>query len=294
MLRDEVIKILNSARFVELIDEALAANEFFTRHSIETAVRAIISALPDPPIGHKSQITDHKKIGIVCAGNIPLVGFSDTYNALLSNAEVYVKPSRRDPLMRIFEHHTSIVERLPADVDIVAAMGSDATMAALAADYHAARLVLRGTEHSAAVLTGDETDTQIEGLADDVFLHSGLGCRSVVHLHLPRGYDLSRLKFAPRGEALPRVWHDNYRHRKAISAMHGQQFIDGGFYMLKEGFQHDLTMIGYTFYDDMAAIDYGKDKLKCLVADARIASLLPISPTDFGRAQFPEFEIIEF
>lgn len=291
MLRDEVIKILNSARFVELIDEALAANEFFTRQSIETAVRAIISNIPTRP---RSVEPNPRKIGIICAGNIPLVGFADTYNALLTSAEVYIKPSRRDPLMRIFEHHASIVDQLPTDIDVLAAMGSDATMAALKVHHPTARLILRGTEHSAAVLTGDETDTQIEGLADDIFLHSGLGCRSVVHLHLPRGYDLSRLKFAPRGEALAPAWYDNYRHRKAISAMHDQPFIDGGFYMFKEGFQHDLTIIGYTFYDDMAAIDYGKYRLKCLVADARVASLLPMSPTDFGRAQFPEFEIIEF
>lgn len=291
MLRDEVIKILRSERFVLLTDEALAANEFFTRQSIETAARAIIPNIPTRP---RSAEPNPRKIGVICAGNIPLVGFADTYNALLTNAEVYIKPSRRDPLMRIFENYTTIVDQLPTDIDVLAAMGSNATMDALKVHHPTARLILRGTEHSAAVLTGDETDTQIESLADDIFLHAGLGCRSVTHLHLPRGYDLSRLKFTPRGEALPTAWYDNYRHRKAISAMHGQQFIDGGFYMLKEGFQHDLTMIGYTFYDNMAAIDYGKDKLKCLVADARIASLLPMSPTDFGRAQFPEFEFIEF
>ncbi|MEG2098412.1 MAG: hypothetical protein RRY42_00735 [Mucinivorans sp.] len=291
MLNKTIINIFQSSISENLINESLAANQFFTTSSIRTAIQAItqeIDHITEPQFAFSNL-----KIGVLAAGNIPFVGFFDMYNALLTGGQVFVKPSRRDPLMRIFGDLVHIVDRLPHQVDIILAMGSDQTMQALGDEYPASQLILRGTEHSAAVLTGNESSEELRGLADDIFLHSSMGCRSVSHLHLPRAYPLDRLRFDARGQALPAAWYDNYRQQKAISTMRGEKFIDGEFYLLAEGFHSSIATVGYTFYDNIEKIDFGSVKLKSIVSQSSIADYLPLTPTEFGRGQFPKFEFNE-
>ncbi|MEG1414507.1 MAG: hypothetical protein RR980_05185 [Mucinivorans sp.] len=291
MLKENVINIFRSANFERQVALALEANDFFTPQSIAIATQAIIEALPEVEVNNSMQ---GRRIGVVAAGNIPLVGFFDMYNALVTGAEVFVKPSRRDPLMRAFSSLAHMVDRLPENVDIILAMGSDSAMQFLRESYPASRLVLRGHERSAAVLTGDESSDRLALLARDMFLHSAMGCRSVTHLHLPLGYDMGRLCFGAPGFDLPSPWYDNYRLSRARVAMSGGDFIDCGYYILREGFHDHLGVVGYTYYNSVSSIDFGSDVLKSIVADRSLSLYLPCLPTDFGCGQFPAFEFLDF
>lgn len=290
MLARQIINILRGEEIEALMAEAIEANDFFTRSSMLMAIDAIVERLPQ--IEPKAR--NCRKVGVVCAGNIPLVGFWDMYNALLSGGQVYLKPSRRDPMMRAFAPLCSIVERLPDDTSVVLAMGSDQTMQVLSCSYPTTKLILRGTEHSAAVLTGDETSQDLRGLTCDIFAHSSLGCRSVTHLHLPQGYDPSRLIFEIQGLEFRQAWYNNYHQQRALLTMRSQQFIDGGYYLLREGFTHEISTIGYTFYKNIEEIEYGAGKVKSIVADGSLEQFLPCRPTKFGFGQRPEFEFLEF
>ena len=44
-----------------------------------------------------------------------------------------------------------------------------------------------------AVIKGDETDEELQLLAEDIFRYFGLGCRNVTRLLIPKDYELSRL-----------------------------------------------------------------------------------------------------
>ncbi|MBL0101541.1 MAG: hypothetical protein IPP49_17125 [Saprospiraceae bacterium] len=53
--------------------------------------------------------------------------------------------------------------------------------------------IIRQNKNSIAVLTGDETNYELQNLGEDVFSFFGLGCRNVSKVLLPRGYDISKL-----------------------------------------------------------------------------------------------------
>lgn len=274
MLTHQIKNILSSVNFSQ--------GEWCTVNDLRSAVSAIESEFLDDRkffrflSANTLERLKYPKVGVVCAGNIPLVGFGDMFYALLAGAEVWLKPSRRDPLMRRFEplvHLVDNVEQLRG-TDALMVMGSDETCAALRSMFPKKPMLLRSSRHSVAVLRGDETPCDIALLADDIFLYSGRGCRSVSHIYLPRDFDLSRLAFPPR-EMTP-AWRDAYRYAKAISAMCGDQFVDGGYYLLKQGHSSHTTVIGYSFYDEQPILDMRE--IQCIVGHGNIP---------FGSAQRP-------
>ena len=287
MLHQTIKNLFLSREFERLRAEALAANEWFTAGSIDLAVEAILAALP----AEEPQIKPNgKRVGVVCAGNIPLVGFWDTYSALVSGASVVIKPSRRDPLMKLFAALVEVVDRLPDGLEPIVAMGSDATMQALKAAYPASRLILRGSEASFALLTGEETPADLEHLADDLFTHAGLGCRSVAHLFLPNDYGLEQLTFSDRSASLPAAWADNVRYERARRAAMGLPTADKGFYLLvPHTFGTPLLpgVVGYSYYTDEVSLDIDKSKVKCYTS--LNPSILPEKHTPLGTAQRPTF-----
>lgn len=288
MLHPTIKNLFTSPRFDALKAEALGANEWFTAASIDTAVSAILAALPDT---EPTIVPKNETVGVVCAGNIPLVGFWDMYSAIVSGAKVVLKPSRRDPLMRLFDGLVDVVDTLPPMLDTVVAMGSDNTMAALKAQFPNSRLVLRGSEASFALLTGEEQPETLEKLGDDLFTHGGMGCRSVVHLFLPEGYDLERLNFGDRSGELPWAWLDNVRYERARRTLLKEPFDDRKFFVLAPhtfGTPLRPGVVGYSYYTNKESLKIAWPNVKCYTA------LSPWEHTDkhtpFGSAQRPSFD----
>lgn len=191
-----------------VIRRSEAENLWFSRANVVSAIQAICTDMLDgrnlgswlaryPAAGRPSDET----VGIVMAGNIPLVGFFDLLCVLICDRRCLIKPSSKDrvlighivDLLREIEPRFSIGALEGKVPDRLIASGSDEARRHFASVYPDTPSLLRGHRYSVAVLSGQESDRQLDGLYDDVFSYFGLGCRNVSRIFVPRGYDLRRL-----------------------------------------------------------------------------------------------------
>ncbi|MGX5817024.1 acyl-CoA reductase [Chitinophaga lutea] len=238
-----------------------------------------------------------KKVGIVTAGNIPLVGFHDWLAGWLSGHDIRLKLSSKDNIL--LPHLLSQLERwypeaAPVatiqetlkDCDAYIATGSNNS--ARYFNYYFAKYphIIRRNRTSAAVLTGSETPEQLEALADDVMLYFGLGCRNVTKVFVPEGYD-----FAPLLAALGKYAHladhhkykNNYDYNLALYLLNASPYMTNDSVLLheNESLFSPLSVLHYGFYRHRRELEEqlaGNPDLQCLVA----ADAIP-----FGQAQRP-------
>jgi len=141
-----------------------------------------------------------KKVGIVMAGNIPLVGFHDFLCCFVSGHRQVIKLSSRDPwLFPAILEFINKKDRASTDLVQTSTMlkGMDAYIAtgsnnsARYFDYYFGKYpsLIRRNRTSIAILEGNETQEELDKLADDVFLYFGLGCRNVTQICVPENYD---------------------------------------------------------------------------------------------------------
>lgn len=284
----------------KVVADAVAANEWFAESDIRCAVDAICRQmlqrgkierwLSRYPAADRAP----KRVAIIMAGNIPLVGFFDLLCVIASGNIPCVKYSSKDtPLM---EYVVSLLRETEPELqieyftkgmaaDAVIATGGDSANLYFGTAFAGIPHLLRGSRHSVAVLSGDETDADLRGLSDDMFLYSGLGCRNVSLVFVPRGGRLE-LK-AP--DAISGMFRDNYTYTKAMLTMTGVPFTDAGGYVAVEslGFPDALSRVNYHYYDDVSEVEswLGEHdgELQCVVSRCvdhpRCAG--------FGRAQYP-------
>ena len=242
-----------------------------------------------------------KKVGIIMAGNIPMVGFFDLWSVVLAGAEACVKLSSKDTalmqwMIRQIERADPSVKVRPLleneRLDAVIATGSDNANRYFRASYAHIPAVFRGNRYSLAVLSGKESAEQLSGLWEDAFLYYGLGCRNVSHLLMPENFDPQRLirHWVREGKRIvhPMFLH-NYLQNRAIMRMEGVEYFDGGYFTLSCAQEPSfwLSHLTYSFYrseEEAAAwIEDRTDRLQCVVSN------LPMPyKTDFGKSQYPE------
>ncbi|MGL4908132.1 MAG: acyl-CoA reductase [Bacteroidales bacterium] len=225
---------------VTAIEQSVTSNTWFTIHNIHQALQAIANEMLNE--NHlktwcssysSSPLQSPKDIGLIMAGNIPLVGFHDFLCTILAGHRAVVKLSSKDAyllpmlaklLCQIdYKLHSRIafVDEL-TNVDAVIATGSNNAARYFEHQYGALPHIFRHNRTSVAVLRGDETSEQLHLLANDVCDYFGLGCRNVSKLYIPKGYDIYQLQmvFAARSELLQHpFYHDCYRYAKALHAI---------------------------------------------------------------------------
>ena len=215
----------------EVIGEACEQNPWFAPHDVEFALEAIRDEFLDTnkiakwlDTHHITPPTEPKKVGVICAGNIPLAGFFDVMCVLAAGHRCFVKPSSKDtPLMMAlcgFLRGCGAPIELLHDLqepDAVIASGSDVAMSAIGATYGSIHTLLRGHRSSVAVLNGGETEEEILGLGEDMFRYNSLGCRNITLLWVPEGYDLEKfiLTLQPKRQIVSSKYVGNYRQAKA-------------------------------------------------------------------------------
>ena len=283
-----------------VIDSACRANGWFTPADIRRAVRAIAcdmlqrekleAWLADYPA---LPVAEPRRVLVVMAGNIPLVGFFDLLCVLVSGHGCLVKPSAKDSVL--MEHVVGLLREIDpsapvrlydgtSPVDAVVATGSDNANRYFRTQYAGIPALLRGSRQSVAVLSGRETEAQLEGLADDIWAYSGLGCRSVSLLFVPEGYDL-RLRMP----AVNEKYRNNYRQQKALLTMTGRPFRDLGSAVAVEerAFPAALSRIACSRYKTLGEVEawlaQHDAELQCVVSECVSHG----RRTGFGRAQSP-------
>lgn len=289
----------NTAQTQHVIDDACRANAWFSPQEISRAAAAIadrmlrretlapwLAAYPVPPAAPR-------RVLVIMAGNIPLVGFFDLLCVVAGGHRCIVKPSAKDTVLMqyVVEQLRAIDPDVPIefydghqDTDAVIATGSDNARRYFQAHYAGKPALLRGHRQSVAVLSGRETPEQLAGLADDIWAYSGLGCRSVSRLFLPEGCEL-RLAMP----SMNRKYRNNYLRSRALLTMTGRPFIDLGCAVAVEqtGFPASLSQIAYTRYRDLAEVETWladhDGELQCVVSECVGHS----RRTGFGCAQSP-------
>lgn len=217
-----------------------------------------------------------KTIGIIMAGNIPMVGFHDLLCVVLSGNKALVKLSSKDTvlmkeiiqtLLKIepgLTEYIKIEEAILKDFDAIIATGSDNS--ARYFDYYFGKYphIIRKNRTSVAIIRGNETQDEFKQLGWDIFRYFGLGCRNVTKLYVPMDYDFS-LFF--EGISIFRFvlennkYANNYDYNKAIFLLNKTLHLDNGFLLLKED-PSLFTPAGLVHFETYADQEDLEQKLK--------------------------------
>lgn len=291
-----------------IINSALEQNMWFSRHDIIYAIDAIREQMLDgeklTQWASKYNLEPSKQlnVGIVMAGNLPLVGFADLLYVLMAGHRAFVKYSAKDEVLMIYI--VDCLKQINPDIciyplgdnsplDAVIATGSDNSNRYFKARFAGLPSLLRASRFSVAILDGTETEEQLKALSDDIFLHYGLGCRNVSHLLVRKGYDFTKLMDILAQRDMPNThYKNNYTQNKALNLMRGKTFLDGGFFTISQGQPFDslyISNISYSEYSTMeeltAWLNENKNSLQCVVTNH--LEVCDIS-TNFGSAQSPK------
>lgn len=287
-------------------DKAGNENRWFTEEAVEMAINGITQMLQKDSLEtwvKKYQLNySQKKIGIVMAGNIPMVGFHDLLSVLISGNIALIKLSSQDkvliPLVTEmliaiepqFEVQIQYVSKLE-NIGGVIATGSDNSARYFKQYFGQQPNIIRKNRISCAVLTGKESDEEIHALGKDIFTYYGLGCRNVSKLYVPKGYDFIHLlnlleEFKEIGNHSK--WVNNYDYNKSIYLVNREPHLDNGFLLLKESSEmvSPLSVLYYQEYtnnDNLEAIlASNEEKLQCIVGSKDSGRI------SFGETQAPE------
>ncbi|MGA0109587.1 MAG: acyl-CoA reductase [Schleiferiaceae bacterium] len=284
-----------------LLARASARNPWFTPEFSTDALREWARALSAESLAQwkahwPAELGPSRRVGIVGAGNLPLVALHDVLCAYLAGHEVLFKASSEDPVLtsavlarlRALDSaaHIEEVERLNG-VDALIATGGDQAVAHFNQYFSKVPRILRGARTSAAVVPADATDAELDALADDLFRYFGRGCRSVTHLAVERGLDVQRL-FASWMRWAHLASHarygSNYDYHRALFMLNREPFLENNWVVLREheALKPPLSVLHYSQHDSVAAaeswLDAQSDQLQTVVGRGR---------TPFGQSQFP-------
>jgi hypothetical protein len=240
-----------------------------------------------------------KKVAIICAGNIPMVGFHDVMCVLLSGHVAIIKLSTDDNLLlpfflKLLTHYEPALDsqirfadgRL-SNFDAVIATGSDNTASHFHYYFGKYPNIIRKSRTSVAVLTGKETREQLKALGTDIFQYFGLGCRNVSKLLVPKGYSFNTLfeSIVDFGFVVNnKKYGNNYEYHRAIYLLEQHKFLDNNFVMIKESpdLHSPVGVIYYEFYngseDVKQYLQKHQDHIQCVVGEGSIP---------FGYSQQP-------
>lgn len=305
----ELFNAAENERLYHAVLRAKAENGWFPLEAQHESIRAWAELLSQESL---HQFADNyavandftsKKIGLILAGNLPLVGFHDVLSVLLSGHVAYIKPSSQDAVLTkaVLHELTTLapeflgqiqfVEQLKT-VDAIIATGSNNSARYFEHYFGKFPNIIRKNRTSVAVLTGTESEHELKALGKDIFTYYGLGCRNVAKLFVPKGYDFSKFfeSIFSFGESIMQhtKYMNNYDYQKAIFLMNGDKLLDNNFLILK---QSDLlhSPVGVLFYEEYSSLSTVNITLKELSNEIQcvVSNNVDISKIKLGGAQNP-------
>jgi hypothetical protein len=295
--------------FKHQIKLAKEHNGWFTEANLFFSLQSWANALTSTNINqwvstYNFNNTEPKTVGIIMAGNIPLVGFHDFLAVLISGHKVLVKQSSNDKhLLPYLAKYLEVVEpgfkgkitftqdKLET-FDAVIATGSNNTARYFEYYFKNKPSIIRKNRNSVAILNGNESQDQLEALSDDIFRYYGLGCRNVSKLFVPKDYNFDAFFKAVY------KWHpviheakyaNNYDYNKAVYIMSEFDMLENGFLMIKEdeSYASPIATVFYEYYDTAASLkdklQQDSDKIQCIVSNG-----FSENEVAFGHTQKPE------
>ena len=297
-------------QFNDIFEEAEQQNSWFTRANVTFAFKSWSEALSENNVQQwlsqyqLPQTTSPKKILIIMAGNLPLVGLHDLLCVLVTGHKAIVKLSSNDCVllpylitqMKTFASEwteaVTFTDDKVTEYDAVIATGSNNTARYFEYYFGKKPHIIRKNRHSVAVLTGKETPEELFALGKDIFLYYGLGCRSISKLFVPKGYDFNLLFQAiyPYKDIIQeQKYANNYDYNKAVYLMSLFQLLENGFLLLKEDehYGSPIATLFYEYYTDVASLKEklttDAEKIQCVVAHN-----FTTEEVAFGETQTPQ------
>ena len=241
-------------RFIALIALSRSHNGWYTEEQVYFSVNSWAEALTPENLDkwlapYDLTNSGGKTVGLILAGNIPLVGFHDFLSVLITGHTALVKTSSNDQHLLPFlaqyliavqpglRERIIFTEGKLENFDAVIATGSNNTARYFEYYFKDRPSIIRKNRNSVAVLTGHETHEELVGLGEDIFRYFGLGCRNVSKLFVPKGYDFKDF-FAAIYHYKDVIFYEkyanNYDYNKAVFLMSNFKLLDNEFLTLKE------------------------------------------------------------
>ena len=293
----------NSAEWQEAKKKANLTNPWFIPEFIDLATENIARMYLDKQklenwaSSYRIETAHPKKVGIVMAGNIPLVGFNDFLSVFISGHKAIMKTSSKDEVLikylgeKIIEWNQHLNEfivfqEMLKSCDAYIATGSNNSARYFEYYFKKYPHIIRRNRTSVAVLDGNETIAELEKLADDVHLYFGMGCRNVTKIFVPKEYD-----FIPLLSAFRKYDHfkdhnkykNNYDYNLALHILNGKFYMSNESIILLESpsIFSPISQLNYEFYTDKKIVAESLrslNDLQCAVGHDYIP---------FGQAQLP-------
>jgi hypothetical protein len=289
-----------------IIEKAYQHNKWFTKENTTAALKGICNQFLDEKkltawLSNYNIDKSHSPVvvGMVMAGNIPLVGYHDFLCVFLSGNKALIKLSSKDDVLfpfilkKLFEiepelkHWISITDILKG-MDAVIATGSDNSSRYFNYYFGKYPHIIRKNRNGVAVISGNETQADLENLGADIFTYFGLGCRNVSKLLVPRDYNFNF--FFECMETFSDVrnhnkYQNNFDYNRTLLSMKHAQHLLNDFLIIKEEARvsSPVSMLHYEFYNDEKhleeILDRDAEKIQCIVGE----NFIP-----FGKAQSPQ------
>lgn len=294
--------------FVDLIALSQSHNNWFTPENVHFSISSWSDALTENNLNQWLSAynfieKEPKNVGLILAGNIPLVGFHDFLSVLISGNNVLVKTSSKDDYLikflakylivldNRFNEKITFVEGKLENYDAVIATGSNNTARYFEYYFKDKPSIIRKSRNSVAVLTGKETSEEMTLLSEDVFRYFGLGCRNVSKIFVPKNYNFDAFfngMYAQKDVIYYEKYANNYDYNKAVFLMSNFQLLDNEFLTIKEDTSHasPISSVFYEYYEDVnevkARIQQDAERIQCVVSNGIIENSVY-----FGNTQKP-------
>lgn len=291
------------------IKQSVHHNAWFTEENVRFAIQTWAEILTYENLlkwinAYEFFEKEPKTVGIVTAGNIPLVGMHDFISVLISGHKIQIKMSSNDQkllpvladflicLQPDFKNFIQFTDSKLSEFDAVIATGSNNTARYFETYFEKYPHIIRRNRNAIAVLDGNESAEQLENLGEDIFRYFGLGCRSVSKIFIPKGYDLDLIFnaiFKQKEIANHHKFKNNYDYNKAVYLMSGIALLENGFTLFKEDvtYASPISVIFYEYYNDLNALktrlSIEKEQIQCIVSNQLIEDSV-----DFGQTQIPQ------
>ena len=294
--------------FENLIQLSQSHNGWYTPENVYFSIQSWATALTEENLDQWLAVYNFnevkpKNVGLILAGNIPLVGFHDFLSVLISGNNVLIKTSSNDQFLLPFlakyiiaiepefSKKITFVEGKLENFDTVIATGSNNTARYFEYYFKDKPSIIRKNRNSIAVLSGKETKEQLIALGEDIFRYFGLGCRNVSKLFVPKGYSFNAFFeaiFEYQDIIHYEKYANNYDYNKAVFLMSNFKLLDNGFLTIKEdsSYASPISSVFYEFYDSIDELQIRlrseSEQIQCIVSNNLVENSI-----DFGQTQKP-------
>jgi len=302
------------AERMALIKASYRHNLWFTEDNYEAAIQAIAERMLKRSLLEEwvkpypiSDTMTPEVVGMVLAGNIPLVGFHDVLSTFICGHIAQIKLSDKDKLVLpyLIDQMVAIDERVRAyfifverlsRFDRVIATGSNNTARYFELYFGKYPNIIRKNRNAVAVLSGHESEGALHALGKDVFTYFGLGCRNVSKLYVPKGYE-----FQPLLEQLHEYrkiielnkYKNNFDYNFTLLILNKTKYFSNGCILIYESelIQSRIASLHFEYYEDQQdlqnKLEPHREAIQCVVSDQPVENWKHIA---LGDAQTPALD----